>query len=159
MFAWAPAALAPAQTNELDLDDVIDAAQQFAQENLDPSVLQALQSIDRDKVQDFLDHYQDYLRGDYVLDTAQLKDAANAILPLLEAHEETEPYAAWLRERWTILIWPMNCGGQFAAPQPEPGKPLPPRPNPPFKAERGDLDPESRAPSVAQGSGGCGPAS
>jgi membrane-bound lytic murein transglycosylase D len=126
--------MAPAQTNELDLDDVIDAAQQFAQENLDPSVLQALQSIDRDKVQDFLDHYQEYLRGDYVLDTAQLKDTANAILPMLEAHEETEPYAAWLRERLDYFDTVDELRRTIPAPQPEPGKPLPPRPNPPFKA-------------------------
>lgn len=38
------AGTASTQTNEMDLDDVLDAAQQFAQENLDPSVLQALKA-------------------------------------------------------------------------------------------------------------------
>ena len=127
-----------AQTNELDLGDMLDAAQQFAQENLDPDVLQALQSIDRDKVQDFLNHYQDYLRGDYVLDIAQLKDAANVVLPLLEAHEETQPYAAWLRERLDYFdaAEEMKSTAPPPSPPPEPGKPLPPPPNPPFKAEQ-----------------------
>jgi membrane-bound lytic murein transglycosylase D len=127
-----------AQTNELDLGNVLDAAQQFAQENLDPDVLQALQSIDRDKVQDFLNHYQDYLRGDYVLDIAQLKDAANAILPLLDAHEETQPYAAWLRERLDYFdaAEELKSTAPPPSPPPEPGKPLPPPPNPTFKAEQ-----------------------
>jgi membrane-bound lytic murein transglycosylase D len=91
--------LAPAQTNEMDVGELLDAAQQFAQDNLDPDVLQALQSVDRSKVEDFLNHFQDYLKGDQVLDVAQLKDAANIALPLLDAHEETQPYAAWLRSR------------------------------------------------------------
>jgi len=50
-------------------------------------------------VEDFLKHYQDYLKGDYVLDLAQLKEAVTTVTPLLEAHEETQPYAAWLRSR------------------------------------------------------------
>ena len=32
---------AKAQTNEVDMGDLLDAAQQFAQDNLDPVVLQA----------------------------------------------------------------------------------------------------------------------
>ncbi|MGA2246799.1 MAG: lytic transglycosylase domain-containing protein [Verrucomicrobiota bacterium] len=125
-----------AQTNDFDLNGVLDAAQQFAQENLDPDVFRALQSVDREKVQDFLIHYQDYLHGDYVLDLAQLKDAASAVLPLLEAHEETRPYAAWLRERMDYLDAADELEPAAPPPQPAPGKPLPPPPNPPFKAER-----------------------
>lgn len=90
---------APAQTNEMDWDAVMDSAQQWARQNLDEDVLHALQNVDRDKVEGFLKHYQDYLNGDYVLDVAQLKDTANTILPLLNAHEETQPYAAWLQSR------------------------------------------------------------
>ena len=127
---------ASAQTNDLDVDGMLDAAQQFAQENLDPDVLQALQDVDRQKVEDFLNHYQDYLRGDYVLDVAQLKDAANTILPLLDAHEETRPYAAWLRERLDYFDTADELQSTVPPPKPEPGKPLPPPPNPPFKAER-----------------------
>ena len=91
--------LAYGQTNEFDLGEAFDAAQQFAQDNLDDDVLKALQSVDRLKVEDFLKHFQEKLQGDYVLDLAQFKDAANVALPLLNAHEETQPYAAWLRER------------------------------------------------------------
>jgi membrane-bound lytic murein transglycosylase D len=132
-FAVGPAA---AQTNEIDLDDLLDSAQAFAQENLDPAVLQALQNVDRDKVGDFLKHYQDYLRGDYVLDVGQLKDAAEAILPLLDAHEEGQPYAAWLRERLDYFDVAEKLKSAAPPRKPEPGKPPPPPPNPTFPAER-----------------------
>jgi len=128
--------VAPAQTNEVDLGDMLDAAQQFARDNLDDSVLQALQSVDRQQVEDFLNHYQDYLRGDYVLDMAQLKDAANAILPLLDAHEETQPYAVWLRSRLDYFEAADELNSANPPPKPEPGKPLPPPVNPSFKSER-----------------------
>ena len=94
--------LIPAQTNEqlsLDVEGVLDAAQQLAQENLDPDVLSALQEIDRKKIEGFLKSFEADLQGDSVLDVAQLKDAANVTLPLLESHEETQPYAEWLRAR------------------------------------------------------------
>lgn len=128
--------LVSAQTNELDLDDVMDAAQQFAQENLDPDVLSALQSVDRSKVEDFLKHFQDYLQGDQVLDVAQLKDAANIALPLLAAHEETQPYAAWLRSRLDYFDAADELKSLTPTPQPEPGKAARPRPNPSFKNEQ-----------------------
>jgi membrane-bound lytic murein transglycosylase D len=128
--------LATAQTNDLDLDDVMDSVQQFAQENLDPDVLQALQSVDRTKVEDFLNHFQDYLKGDQVLDVAQLKDAANIILPLLDAHAETQPYAAWLRSRLDYFEAADELKSLTPAPKPEPGQPAQPLPNPSFKMER-----------------------
>lgn len=128
--------LARAQTNDLDVGAMLDAAQQFAQDNLDDDVLRALQDVDRQKVGDFLNHYQEYLKGDYVLDLAQLKDAASAILPLLDAHEETQPYAAWLRTRLDYFDAAEELKSRAPTPKPEPGKPLPPLPNPTFAAEQ-----------------------
>jgi membrane-bound lytic murein transglycosylase D len=131
--------LAPSQTNEatLDVGGLLDAAQQFAQDNLDPAVLQALQNVDRTKVEDFLKNYQDYLQGDYVLDVAQLKDAATAILPLLDAHEETQPYAAWLRERLDYFEAAEEMKALNPPPSQVPGTNAPPRvPNPSFAVEQ-----------------------
>jgi membrane-bound lytic murein transglycosylase D len=125
--------LAPAQTNDLDLGGMFDAAQQFAQDNLDPDVLQALQSVDRPKVEDFLNHFQDYLQGDSVLDVAQLKDAANTILPLLDAREETQPLAEWLRAR--LDYFDVADELKTNAPSPETNAP-PVTANPSFKAEQ-----------------------
>ncbi len=145
---------APAQTNDLDLGDLLDAAQQFAQENLDPDVLQALQSVDRDKVEDFLNHYQDYLRGDYVLDVAQLKDAANAILPLLDAHEETQPYAAWLRERLDYFDVADELKPTAPPPQARTRKTVAAAAQPAVQSGTGNLDQASVAPPVAERRGG-----
>ena len=129
--------LVPAQKNDptIDVGGLFDAAQQFAQDNLDPDVLKALQQVDRDKVEDFLKKYQAYLQGDYVLDVAQLKDAANTILPLLDLHEETQPYAAWLRSRLDYFD-AVDELKTIAPPPPAPGTNQPPRaPNPSFAVE------------------------
>src|ERR1035437_5684496 len=128
--------LFPAQTNDVDLGDMLDSVQQFAQDNLDDDVLHALQQVDRAKVGDFLNHFQDYLKGDSVLDVAQLQDAANTILPLLDAHEESQPYAAWLRSRLDYFDAAEELKSLTPSPKPEPGKPLPPLPNPSFKTEQ-----------------------
>jgi len=127
--------LAPAQTNDatIDVNGLLDAAQQFAKDNLDDDVLRALQQVDRAQVQDFLKHYQEYLNGDYVLDLAQLKEAAATVLPLLEAHEETQPYAAWLKSRLDYFEAAQEM--QALAPVPRPETNAVPS-NPTFKVEQ-----------------------
>ena len=134
----AAASLAPAQTNDTDYGGLLDAAQAWVQDNLDTNVATAiLQNVDREQVEDFLKHYQDYLQGDYVLDLAQLKDAANSALPLLAAHAETQPYAAWLRERLDYFDVATELKAVAPPPQPLPGTNLPPPlPNPSFAAEQ-----------------------
>lgn len=42
---------------------------------------------------------QEHLQGEYVLDLAPLQPMATALVPWLEQHAATEPYAAWLRAR------------------------------------------------------------
>ena len=127
--------LIPAQTNEttLDVGALLDNVQQFAQDNLDDDALKALQTVDRDQVESFLKQYQDYLRGDSVLDVAQLKDAANVALPLLESHEETQPYAEWLRARLDYF----DAADEMNKLAPPPGTNQPPRAaNPSFAVEQ-----------------------
>ncbi|HSY17161.1 MAG TPA: lytic transglycosylase domain-containing protein [Candidatus Acidoferrales bacterium] len=145
--------LAPAQTNDantvtIDVNGLMDAAQSWAQANLDDDVLQALQGVDRTQVEDFLKHYQDYLKGDYVLDLAQLNTAVTTVLPLLEAHEETQPYAAWLRSRMDYFEAAQEMQAAAAAPVTGTGTNAPPPKvvtnivstvrgaNPSFKAEQ-----------------------
>ena len=128
-----------AQTNEsgLDFAALLDNAQQWAQDNLDDDVLAALQNVDRQQVKDFLKNYQDYLQGDYVLDLAQLKTTANTVLPLLAAHEETQPYAAWLRERLDYFDVADELKAATPTPMPLPGtNQPPPLPNPTFASEQ-----------------------
>ena len=134
----AAAGPASAQTNDVDYGGLLDAAQAWVQDNLDTNVARAiLQNVDRRQVGDFLKHYQDYLQGDYVLDISQLKDAANSALPLLAAHPETQPYAAWLRERLDYFDVADELKNATPAPQPLPGtNQPPPLPNPTYAAEQ-----------------------
>jgi membrane-bound lytic murein transglycosylase D len=134
--------LSPSQTNEpafdvgeLDVGTAMDAATQFAQENLDDNVLKALQDVDRDKVVDFLKNFQSALNGDSVVSVAPLKDAAATVLPLLDAHPEAQPCAAWLRARLDYF----DVAGELKnlPPSLPPATNVPPRGvNPSFAAEQ-----------------------
>lgn len=84
---------------ELDWGEVADAAQQWAEANLDPDALQALPELDRKQVEDFLKAFESHLKGSNVLDLARFQDAAKLALPLLDHYEETAPLAVWLRTR------------------------------------------------------------
>ena len=123
-----------AQTNDpaIDASALLDAAQSWADDHLDTNVLRALQDVDRESVKDFLQHYQKYLGGEYVLDLAQLKDAATTVLPLLEAREETQPYGAWLRARLDYF----DAAEKLSALAPPPQTNAVAAPNPTFKAEQ-----------------------
>lgn len=114
---------------QLDLEDLVDGAQQWAQENLDPTALEALSSGDREKVRQFLADFQKQLQGSYVLDLAALKATAQTILPILESCEETVPYAEWLRPRLDYLDVAEEARRSILPPL-EPGKPLPSNPTP-----------------------------
>lgn len=129
-----------AQEFELDtnaLTQAFDSAARWASENLDEDILRVLNQDDRQKVEQFVGDLQQRLRGEYVLDLASLKSAAGVALPLLEAHEETQPYAAWLRARLDYLDAAEEL--RPAAPPPQtlvPTEPPKPPANPSPTAER-----------------------
>ena len=127
---------APAQTNDVDWGAMLDSAQQWAQANLDDDVLRALQNVDRTQVEDFLKNYQVWLQGDSVLDVAQLQTAAQTILPLLDAHPETQPYAAWLRSRLDYFAAADEMEAALPAPKPGPVTNAPVVENPTFRLEQ-----------------------
>ncbi len=125
-----------AQEAEVDVKGLLDTAQQWAQENLDEDMLAALPEVDRAQGEKFLREFQTQLQGEYVMDLAALNGAAKAVLPVLEAHEETKPYGAWLRSRLDYF----EVAEEFRKTQPlpkiEPGELPKPRPNPLPDAER-----------------------
>jgi membrane-bound lytic murein transglycosylase D len=130
---------ASAQEYELDtnaLKQVIESADEWATENLDEDVLRVLEQADRDKVEQFIRDLQKSLQGEQVLDLASLRTAANFALPLLEDHEETQPYAAWLKSRLDYLEVADELR-RVAPPQTlVPGQPPKPPANPTPAAER-----------------------
>jgi len=124
------------QELELDVGQVITAAQEWAEDNLDEGVLRSLPEVDRDKVEKFLRQFQDQLQNDYVLDLATLNETAKFVLPLLDAYPETQPYAAWLRSRLDYFEVAEELRKQAPTPKPVPGQRPKPGRNPSSSVER-----------------------
>ena len=125
-----------AQDDTVTLPDIIQGVQQFAQDNLDTNVLNALPQVDDPAVQQFLRDIQQRFQGDYVVDMAALRQTAQTVLPLLESLEETQPYAAWLKARMDYLDVADEI--RLAIPPPAVATNQPPQsiPNPPPQKER-----------------------
>ena len=125
-----------AQDDAVTLPDIIQGAQQWAQDNLDTNVLNALPRVDDPVVQQFFRDIQQRFQGDYVVDLAALRQAAQVVLPLLESSEDTQPYAAWLKAQMDYLAVADEI--QLTIPPPKAETNQPPRsvPNPPPQKER-----------------------
>src|SRR5664279_1675654 len=95
--------VARADDDTVTLPELVQGAQQWAQENLDTNVLTALPEVDERAVRQFFREVQQRFQGDYVVDIAALRQTAKTILPLLESREETRPYAAWLKAQMDYL--------------------------------------------------------
>jgi len=91
------------QDNTVSLPDLLQGAQQWALDNLDTNLLNAVPEVDDQVVRDFLRQLQARFQGDYVVDLAALRQTAQTVLPLLEANEDTQPYAAWLKAQLPYL--------------------------------------------------------
>lgn len=117
-------------------DEWMKSAEQWAKENLDEDTLRALQNVDREKVKSFLASIQKDFHGEYVVDLAQLREPARLILPLLEGHDETLPYALWLRPRLDYLETADELRLSIPPPKADPGQTSPPPVNPKPQIER-----------------------
>jgi len=127
---------AMAQEQPPTLDDLLEAGARWAQENIDEDVLRALQNLNLTTVQEFFGDMLAQFRGDNVIDIDRLAEMAAAALPLLEAHAETQPYAAWLRTREDYFDVAGKLRAAAPSPAPEPGQPPVALPNPPPDQER-----------------------
>ncbi len=130
MFLLLGSLVARAQDEFITLPDLIQGVQEWADENLDPAFLEALPELEKQQVQQFFRELQKQLQGEYIVNLAALRDTANAVLPVLKAYEETQPYAAWLEPRLDYLKVADDFRLIIPAPAPEPGKPARPAPNP-----------------------------
>jgi membrane-bound lytic murein transglycosylase D len=128
--------VARADDGTVTLPELIQGAQQWAQENLDTNVLNALPDVDQRAVQQFMRELQQRYQGDYVVDIAALRQTALAILPLLEGSEETQTYAAWLRAQMDYLDVADEIRLTIPPPEVETNQPPRPVPNPPPQQER-----------------------
>lgn len=129
--------MVPAQEEILDLNDLVTAGRQWAQDNLDDRVLGALGNVDEAKVRQFLEVFQKELAGDRVLDLAALRTQATLFLPLLESHPQTQPYARWLKTRMDYFTVAETLRQRSAAVTPtKPATPSLPVANPSAEAQR-----------------------
>lgn len=131
-----------AQTNSLTLDDLLQSAEQWANENLDDEALRVLKNADRQKIEQLFADIQKEFHGEYVIDLASLRSSAKTVLPLLERYEETLPYALWLKTRLDYLDVADELRIKIPPPKSKPGgsgdRPREPSPvpNPPPQLER-----------------------
>jgi len=128
--------VARADDDTVTLPEMIQGAQQWAQENLDTNVLNALSEVDEHAVQQFFHDVQQRFQGDYVVDIAALRQTARTVLPLLESREETKPYAAWLKAQMDYLDVADEIRLTIPPPKVETNQPPQPVPNPPPQKER-----------------------
>lgn len=131
--------IAGAQEFELDTNALRQAAgavEEWAEENLDEDVLAALPEVDRAQVEKFLRDFQGQLQRESVLDLAAFNAAAKTVLPLLDAQEDTRPYAAWLRSRLDYFEVVEELRKAAPPPKPAPGEPPKPAPSPSAESER-----------------------
>ncbi len=127
---------ASAQNDSLTLDGLVQSGAQWLRDNLDDDALRALQAVDQAKAQELFRALQQELQGEYVIDLASLKQSAAAVLPLLEAQEETRPYAAWLKTRMDYFDVADQLRLIVPPPKVEPGQPPKPLPNPAPEVQR-----------------------
>jgi membrane-bound lytic murein transglycosylase D len=132
----AGALFARAQDDTVTMPDIIQGAQQWAQSNLDTNVLNVLPDVADPVVQQFFRDFQQRFQGDYVVDIASLRQTAQAVLPLLESREQTQPYAAWLAAQMDYLDVADEIQLTIPASPVETNQPPQPVPNPPPQRER-----------------------
>jgi membrane-bound lytic murein transglycosylase D len=128
--------VARADDDTITLPEAVQGAQQWAQENLDTNVLNALSNADNHEERQFFRELQQRFQGAYVVDLAALRQSAQTILPLLESRDETRPYAAWLKARMNYLDVADEIRLTILPPAVQTNQPPQPVPNPPPQIER-----------------------
>ena len=137
MLVLVAAPLAFGQDDNLSLDDLVQGGAAWLKENVDKDALRAaLSNVDQAQAQQLFRALQQRFQGEYVIDLAELKQTAQGVLPLLEAHPETRPYAAWLRTRLDYFDVAEQFELTIPPPKVEPGQPPKPRPNPSPERQR-----------------------
>jgi len=132
------AGLLPARADDdaVTLSELVQGAQQWAQENLDTNVVNVLPAVDDPAVQQFFQEIQRRYQGEYVVDLAPLRQTAQSALSWLDSSDETRPYAAWLKAQMDYLDIADEIRIAIPPPEVETNRPPPPVPNPSAQRER-----------------------
>ncbi len=84
-------------------NDLLQSVEDWALENLDEDVLDALSQIDKERVTEVLADLQNRLKGDSVYELVSIKDRATLLIPILEQFTETVAIAEWIKTRMDYL--------------------------------------------------------
>src|SRR5690242_5391455 len=99
LICFATASALVAQDELVIHSDLLRQATEWAVENIDDRVLDAL-GVDRDRTQKFLSDLQKQFQGTYVYDLGALRETATRLQPVLDQYEETQPFAIWVKSRF-----------------------------------------------------------
>lgn len=92
-------ALGFGQGEEINVDELVKSGERWLMDNADEKTLAALADMDVQDLERLCSEVQRRFEGANVLDLASIQQFANVLVPILEQHEETRAYAAWLRPR------------------------------------------------------------
>ena len=120
----------------IDLDELIRQGEKIIRENLDDSFWENLDEGERKQIEDLFKKIQTAFQGEYVVDVAALKDVAKAAIPFLEAFDETEPLAEWLKARIDYFEVASELKIIIPPPETKPGEPPKPPVNPSPQLQR-----------------------
>ena len=121
------------------LESLLNEGQRWWDQNIDEEALPPLPELDLQQVEPLLRQVQDRLQAENLLDVAELRRVADALLPWLERETALRPYVPWLRARLDyfkaaeILARPLPR--PLTVPTPE-APPLPLRPQKPTSPEK-----------------------
>jgi membrane-bound lytic murein transglycosylase D len=128
--------LALAQEDALSLDEVIESGQDWLSDNVDAGVLESLGELDEAQARKILGEIQKRFQGEYVINLAPLRGAADAAVKVLERFPATQPSADWLRPRLDYFEVAEELRVVVPPPEPKPGEAPPPPRNPTPEQER-----------------------
>ena len=121
------------------LESLLNEGQRWWDQNIDEEVLPPLPELDLEQVEPLLRQVQDRLQAENLLDVAELRRVADALLPWLERETALRPYVPWLRARLDyfkaaeILARPLPRSGTVPTPE---APPLPLRPQKPTSPQK-----------------------
>jgi membrane-bound lytic murein transglycosylase D len=121
------------------LESLLNEGQRWWDQNIDEEALPPLPELDLQQVEPLLRQVQDRLQAENLLDVAELRRVADALLPWLERETALRPYVPWLRARLDyfkaaeILARPLPRSGTVPTPE---APPLPLRPQKPTSPEK-----------------------
>ena len=112
-FLLAGALFARADDKTVTLPELMQDAQQWAQDNLDTNVLNALPKVDDPVVQQFFREVQQRFQGDYVVDLAGLGKPRTPCCRGWKAARKPSLTPPGSRRRWIISMSPTKSASRF----------------------------------------------